>query len=457
MASESQDCVVKKWNSRFGYLMVAIGASIGLGNVWKFPYLAYRGGGAVFLVVYIIVVLTLAKPMVEMETSIGRHGKSDTVTVFEVINPKWGIIGWIANICTLMINFYYVVVGGWVLKYAYQFIFIGDFGEDVNLFYKNFISDPIQPIIWSSLLLLFVAIMLLFGITNYIEKISKIIMPAFFIMLFVCGIYACVSAEGAIEGLKYYLLPDFSNFSIKVFADAVTQVLFSVGIGWGIFTTLGSNVPKSNNIRKDALFICFSDTSAAILAGFTIIPAAFGANIDVQKGPSLIFDVMAGIFLNLPGGRFIGSFFFVAIALAVISSLFSFIEISVRTFEIKKNMGRKKAVIKTSLIIMAGNIIVSLGFGVLSMIKIPWLYVGSIEYYSFYDWFDCFSGYVLLPLGCLLTCYFTIKVWGWKNYEKELTENGRDGRLTVWDKVLCSIIVPAFMIIVILNVFGVIR
>lgn len=446
-----------RWGSRFGFLMVAAGASIGLGNVWKFPYLAYRGGGALFMLVYIIVAFLLAKPMVEMETAIGRHGRGDTVTVFEKIDKKWGIIGWIANICTLMINFYYVVVGGWVLKYAFQFIFAGDFGTDAGEFYQDFISSPVEPIIWALALLIFVVVMLLFGITNYVEKISKVVLPALAVLLVICGFYACFSVDGAVEGLKYYFFPDFSNFTVKVFADAVTQVLFSIGIGWGIFTTLGANVSSSQNIRKDATFICIADTAIAILAGFVIIPSAYGAGIDVQKGPALIFEVMTGIFNNLRFGRAIGSLFFVALIFAVISSLFSFIEISVRTFEIKLKLGRKKAVIVAAIIIGAGNILVSLGFGPLSDVKLPWPSFGGMVQYGFYDWFDCFSGYFLLPLGCLLTCFFTARVWKFSNYEKELTVDGRDGKLSSWNKISVCVIIPVLMVVVLLNVYGFIK
>ena len=174
--------------------------------------------------------------MVEMETAIGRNGRSDTVSVFEKIDKKWGFVGWISNVCTLMINFYYVVVGGWVLRYAIQFIISGDFGTDVNAYYQNMISAPIQPIIWAGVMLVFVMILLLFGITKYVEAVSKFILPALAIILVICGIYSCVSVKGAVEGLKYYLFPDFSKLTFKVIADAITQVLFSVGIGWGIFT-----------------------------------------------------------------------------------------------------------------------------------------------------------------------------------------------------------------------------
>lgn len=445
------------WSSRFGYLMVAAGASIGLGNIWKFPYLAYRGGGGIFIFVYILIVLLLAEPMVNMETAIGRHGRSDTVSVYEKIDKKWGFVGWLANLCTLTINFFYVVVAGWVLRYAVQFIISGDFGGDSSAFFQDFISDPASPLLYSFLVLSVTVFLLYFGITGLVEKISKIMLPVLFVLLAVCGIYACFAADGAWEGLKYYLLPDLSKMSFKVFADAATQVLFSVGIGWGIFTTLGADVPKTNRIARDSLIISIMDTLAAVLAGFVIIPAAFGAGVDVQKGPALLFDVMAGIFGSMPGGRLIGCLFFTALLIASFSSLFTFIEISVRTFEIRCRMGRRKAIFVSSALIGAGNILVSLGFGILKNIRLPWPYVTGMEYYGFYDWFDCFSGYVLLPFGCIFTCIFVWKKWGWSGYEAELTADGRDGRLTAYEKFLVTLAVPLFMVIVLLNVFGFIQ
>lgn len=446
-----------QWNSRFGYIMVAAGAAIGLGNIWKFPYLAYRGGGGIFLIVYIIIIALMAHPMVEMETAIGRHTASDTVTCFQRINKKWGFVGWIANLCTLLINMYYVVVGGWVLKYAFQYIISGDFGTDKQAYFDNFTSSTVEPIAWALGLLVFVCIMLLFGITNTVEKMTKIIMPLLFVFLIVCGVWALTVTDNAIEGLKFYLLPDFSKFNFSVFAQAATQVLFSVGIGWGIYITLGANVPKSNNLKSDAILVSICDTAAAILAGFVIIPSAFAGGMDLQSGPSLIFLVMTNIFSKLPGGRIVGICFFLALAFAVVSSLFTFFEICIRTFEDNLKMGRKKATIVIAAIIGIGNIIVSLGFGVLSDLKLPWLDANGISYYGLYDWLDTFTGYILLPLGCWLICIFVAKVWGFKEYEKELTNDGKFGRITLYDKILTIVVVPAFMVIILMNVFGFIK
>lgn len=442
------------FKSRFGYIMVAAGAAIGLGNIWKFPYLAYRGGGGIFLVTYIIIIILMAHPMVEMETAIGRFGKSDTVTVYEKIGKKWGFVGWIANICTLGINMFYVVVGGWVMKYAVQFIISGDFGEDTNVFFHGFISKPVEPIIWAFIVMFITSFLLLFGITEIVEKVTKVIMPALFVILIVCAVYACAVLPGAVEGLKYYLVPNFKNFSFKVFADAATQVLFSVGIGWGIFTTLGANISDASNLKSDAIMVSVMDTLAAVIAGFVVIPTAFGAGMDVTKGPALLFDVMAEIYGGLPGGRILGSLFFIGVLFAVFSSLFTFFEISVKTFEEKLKMGRKNGVIAVSVIIFIGNILVSLGFGPLEGFKIPWPSLGGVEMYGLYDWLDCFTGYLLLPVGCLLTCIFVWKVWGWEGYEKELFHDGRDGKLTGFSKLLTVAVIPLFMVIVLLNVFG---
>ncbi|MCI9615566.1 MAG: sodium-dependent transporter [Dorea sp.] len=442
------------FKSRFGYIMVAAGAAIGLGNIWKFPYLAYRGGGGIFLITYIIIIILMAHPMVEMETAIGRFGKSDTVTVYEKIGKKWGFVGWIANICTLGINMFYVVVGGWVMKYAVQFIISGDFGEDTNVFFHGFISKPVEPIIWAFIVMFITSFLLLFGITEIVEKVTKIIMPALFVILIFCAVYACAALPGAVEGLKYYLVPNFKNFSFKVFADAATQVLFSVGIGWGIFTTLGANISDESNLKSDAIMVSIMDTLAAIIAGFVVIPTAFGAGMDVTKGPALLFDVMAEIYGSLPGGRILGSLFFIGVMFAVFSSLFTFFEISVKTFEEKLKMGRKNGVIAVSVIIFIGNILVSLGFGPLEGFKLPWPSLSGIEMYGLYDWLDCFTGYLLLPVGCLLTCIFVWKVWGFDGYEKELFHDGRDGKLTAFSKVLTVAVIPLFMVIVLLNVFG---
>ncbi len=459
-ADSTSQAEPKQWNSRFGYIMVAAGAAVGLGNIWKFPYLAYSNGGGAFIIMFIVIAALVAYPMVKLETSIGRRGRGDAVSCFEAISPRWGGVGWVANVCTIMINMFYVVVGGWVLKYAVQFIISGDFGDDAVEYYEGFVSSNVEPIIWTFILLAFVSVLLLFGITNIVEKVVKVVMPCLFVFLIVCGIWALFAIDGATEGLSYYLIPDFSNFTFKTFAQVATQVLFSVGIGWGIFTTLGTNVPKSNNIKSDSAMIVACDALVAIVAGFVVIPAAFASGTDFEAGPRLVFEVMTGVFGAMPGGRIIGIFFFVALLLAVISSLFTFFEIPMRTFEVKLKLGRRKAVLIVAAIIFAGNILVSLGFGALNWVELPWPDAsadGFIATYGFYDWIDCFTAYILLPAGVVLCCLFVVISWKFNFYDKEVTNDGKLRKTTLFEKIDITVIIPIVMIIVFLNVFGFIQ
>jgi NSS family neurotransmitter:Na+ symporter len=446
-----------QWSSRFGYIMVAAGAAIGLGNIWRFPYLAYAGGGGIFILMYIILAVIMGHPMVEMESAIGRYGRGNVAAAFGAVNKKFSFIGIIAIICTTLIDIYYVVVSGWVLKYTVSYLTNTDFGTDTKLYFDHFVSSPVEPLIFTGIIVIITAFLLLFGITNLVEKVTKIIMPALFILLFICGIWAIFSTEGAVEGLKYYLLPDFSKLSIKVFADAATQILFSVGIGWGIFITLGASLPKENNIKKDAMWITLCDTAVALLAGFVIIPSAFGAGVDVASGPSLVFVVMTQIFDNLPGGRIIGLLFFIALIFAVFSTLFTIFEIPVKWVEESFNIRHKISTLIVSGVVFLGSIFVSLGFGLLNEVKLPWLDANGLASYNLYDWLDTATAYVLLPLGCILTCFYVSRVWGITSYEKELTSGGRDGKVSRVQKVLAGIVIPVLMIIVILNCFGFIR
>ena len=448
------------FGSRFGYIMVAAGAAIGLGNIWKFPYLAYGGGGGAFVVVYIILCIVLGHPVVEMETAIGRYAKTNAIDAYGAVNPKWKFAGVINVICTVMIDMYYIVVSGYVLKYAVDFLVGSDFAPDSLTYYTNFISDPVKPLIYAGILMLVTVVLLANGITNLVEKVTKVIMPLLFVLLIVCGVWALFISEGAMDGLKYYLIPNWKNFTWKAVADACMQVMFSVGIGWSIFTTLGASVSEGNNIRKDSMWVTICDTTVALTAGFVIIPSVVGSGKEMTAGPSLIFLAMTDIFGKFPGGRFIGFFFFTALIFAVLSTYFTILEIPVKCVEEKLKLNHKTATIGTALVIMVGAVVCSLsqGNGLLSGVKLPWwLFGDGIVYYNIYDWFDVCSGYLLLPLGCLLTAFYCCKVWGYKEYEKELTKDGRDGKLSKWDKFVMTVIAPALTLIVILNCFGFIK
>ena len=457
MSKQGNKKAASNFNSRFGYIMVAAGAAIGLGNIWKFPYLAYGGGGGAFIVIYIVMCIVLGHPVVEMESAIGRYARTNGIDAYGVVNKKWKFAGAINILCTILIDMYYIIVSGYVLKYAIAYLLGGNFGADKEAYYMDFISNPVEPLIYAGILMIITVLLLAGGITELVEKVTKVIMPLLFVLLIICGFWALFSFDGAIDGLKFYLIPDFSKVTWKTFSDACMQVMFSVGIGWSIFVTLGASVSDDANIRKDSMMVTICDTTVALTAGFVIIPTVVGAGSKMSAGPSLIFLAMTDIFSKLPGGNIIGFFFITAIIFAVLSTYYTILEIPVKCVEEKFHINHRIATVICAVFIFIGGIFCSLsqGHGLLSGVKLPWwAYNTGVVYYNIYDWIDSFSGYILLPLGCLLTAFYCCKVWGYKEYEKELTKNGRDGKLSMYDKVVMTVVVPVLTLIVILNCFG---
>lgn len=447
----------KNFGSRFGYIMVAAGAAIGLGNIWKFPYIAYKDGGGTFLILYIIVCFLLGQPGVLAETAIGRFSRKNAIDAFSNINPKWGFLGWIMTICTICIDFYYLIVSGYIVKYFVAYVMGGHFGTDKEAYYNAFISDPVEPLVYGAIVVLITGFILAAGITEKVEAVCKVILPALLVILVILSIWALKSSDNAILGLKYYLVPDKNGLDITSFADSCMQVLFSVGIGWAIFITLGASVGEDHNLRSDAKWVVICDSAIAILAGFVIIPAVVGNGSQLSGGPSLIFLAMTGIFEDLPGGNIVGVFFFLAIMFAVFSTCFTIVEIPVKVIQEKGNMSHKKAVWLTSLILFVGGILCSLsqGDGLLSDIGIPWIdFSNGIVKYCIYDWFDLMSAYVLLPLGTFLMAIFVSRVWGWEALNEELAKGGAKP-VSKWDKLTIGWTVPILTLVVMLHAFGV--
>lgn len=444
------------FGSRFGYIMVAAGAAIGLGNIWKFPYVAYGDGGGTFLIVYIIIAILMGQPGVLIETAIGRNSRANAIDAYGKLNKKWSFIGVINIVCTTMIDFYYMIVSGYVVKYAIAYMTGAHFGADKAAYYDAFISDPVEPLVYGFGVIAVTCLILGFGITDKVEKICKVILPALLVLLIICGVWALMISPGAVEGLKWYLIPDLTKLNGTTLADGCMQVLFSVGVGWAIFITLGSSVPDENNLRNDATWVVICDSAIAILAGFVIIPSVAGAGSEMASGPSLVFLAMTSIFEQFPGGKIIGLMFFLSLVFAVFSTAFTILEIPMKVVREKCHVKSWTAVGIVGIIVFIGGIFASLsqGHGLLSNMLIPWVDFAGVHMYCFYDWIDCFSGYVLLPGGTLLTAIFVSRVWGWDNLNAEITKGGGKP-INAWDKFTIGWAIPICTLVVIAHAFGI--
>lgn len=446
----------QKYFSKTGYVIVAAGAAVGLGNIWKFPYLAYRNGGGAFITIYLVLFILLAIPLVKAESAIGRRGRVNAVKAYEVGGKRWKIVGFISVLFTFMVNMYYIVVGGWVMRYDVSFLLGESLGANKQAYYDNYISTPLSPIIYAGILLVIITVVLCFGFTGIVEKINSVIMPMLVVFLGFCGAWALIYCPNALGGLAYYLRPDWGKCTMTTFADACTQVLFSIGAGGGLYVTLGASVKESADLRRDAWNVGFFDTFVAILAGFAMIPTVVGSKRKMVGGPGLAFVSITEILEHFPFGRIIGIFFFTSLLFAVISSFFSLLEIPARFVQETFEVSRSRATIVTAAAIFAGSIFCSLSKGMLSDVCLPWFSVSGISYLDIFSWVDAFTGSVLLPIGVILLCVYVVYVWGFDNYEEELSNHGKLKKLGLYEKMSLIVICPLITLFVVLHSFGIV-
>lgn len=386
------------FTGKLGFVLAAAGSAVGLGNIWRFPYLAAEYGGGIFLLVYIILAITLGFTLMCAEIAIGRKTGKSAIEAFGSLNKKYSFIGWVAAIIPTLILPYYSVIGGWVIKYFYEFVSGGAAKSAGDNYFTNFISDPIEPIGWFFLFMALTALVVLLGVDKGIEKLSKIAMPVLIVLTLFIAIYS-MTLPGAMEGVKYYILPDFSQFSAKTVLAAMGQLFYSMSIAMGIMITYGSYMKKEVNLESSVRQIEIFDTGIAFLAGLMVIPAvfAFGGG-DVGKGPGLMFITLPKVFDSISGGVIIGAVFFLLVFFAAITSSISLMETVVSIVTDKAKIKRKTA----CLIVFIGSIILgvpsALGFGPLDFIALGKL--------SILDMFDALTNSILMPIVALLTCIF---------------------------------------------------
>lgn len=409
------------FGSRFGVLVALTGSAVGLGNLWRFPYLMGENGGAAFIIIYLIFVFVLCLPIMYSEFVLGRRSQTNVFGAFKVLAPgsKWSIVGLFGVLASISILAFYCVVGGWSIEYlvkALCFDFTRQGTVNYETMFSDFVSSPVKPVVYHVIFLVMTAAICLGGVKRGIEKFAKIMMPLLFVMVIIIAIRS-LTLEGASAGISYMFKPDFSKINSGTLLAALGQAFFSLSLGCGTIMTYGSYVSKDENIMKCSVITSFSDTLFAIIAGCAIMPAVFAFGISPSEGPGLVFITLPRIFAQLPLGGIIAILFFLTLLLAAVTSSISLLEVVVTYLLEEFKIKRKTAVFLTFFLILILGTLCSLSQGVLSDIKLFGM--------TFFDFFDYVSSNILMPVGGLLIVLFVGWRLGKANLFDELTNSGK--------------------------------
>ena len=383
-----------QWSSQLAFIVASIGSAVGLGNIWRFPYIMGEYGGAVFLFIYLGLIFTICILPLISELFLGKFFQRNIVSIFETINKKCSVFGWLCIVTAILIPCFYFVVGGWILNYIYMSVANIQIA-DYTKYFSDFVASPaVQP--FCTLLFLILTVMITYrGVNKGIEKANNIMMPAFALILIILAICS-LNLPNAERGIEFMFRPDFSKVNIRMILIALGQALFTLSIGMGALTTYGSYLKKDAKIVRLSYILAFFDTLLAVLAGIMIFPAVFSFGLEPGAGPNLVFITMPHIFNQLPFGNIVSLLFFTLIFFAAITSGISLLETSVLTFIEKFNMSREKAVLVLTGIITLITVPTSLSYGILKGMTFNGL--------NLFEFLDFTTSNILLPFNTLIIC-----------------------------------------------------
>ena len=443
------------FSGKLGYVLSAAGASVGLGNIWRFPYLAAKYGGGIFLLIYILLALTFGYTMIIAESAIGRMTRKSPVGAFGKFGKsKWlSFGGWINAIIPILIVPYYSVIGGWVIKYLVEYVKGGSQTLAEDGYFSAFIADGFSTETCFLFFTLLTLVIIYAGVQNGVERVSKLMMPILVFLSVVIVIYS-VTRPGALEGVKYFLIPNIKNFSWMTVVAAMGQMFYSLSIAMGILVTFGSYMKKDVSIEGSTQNVEIFDTAIAMMAGLMIIPAVFafsGGDPDtLQAGPALMFITIPKVFASMGFGTLVGILFFVLVLCAALTSSIALTESAVSTFQDELKWGRKKATVFVGIIMVVLGSLSSLGYGPLACVKI----IGM----QFLDFFDFLTNSVMMPIAAIATCLLISRVVGTKKIEEEvLQEGGTFRRKRIFNfmiQYLCPIFAAIILFSSVANAFG---
>lgn len=443
------------FSGRLGFVLSAAGASVGLGNIWRFPYLAAKYGGGIFLLVYIVLALTFGYTMIVAETALGRMTKKSPVGAFARFGKsRWlSFGGWINAIIPILIVPYYSVIGGWVIKYLVEYIKGNGKALAGDGYFTSFISNGTSTELCFLVFTFFTLAIIYAGVRNGVERVSSMMMPVLVVLSIIIAIYS-VTRLGAFEGVKYFLVPNPANFSWMTVVAAMGQMFYSLSIAMGILVTFGSYMKKDISIEDSTRNVEVFDTAIAIMAGLMIIPAVFafsGGDPDtLQAGPSLMFITIPKVFASMGLGTLVGILFFLLVLCAAVTSSIALTESAVSTFQDELKWGRKKSTVVVGVIMVVLGTLSSLGYGPLGFVKI----IGM----QFLDFFDFLTNSVMMPIAAIATCLLVSRVIGVKKIEQEvLAGEAKFRRKKIFNfmiRYLCPIFAAIILVSSVANAFG---
>lgn len=442
----------EKFGSRLGFLLISAGCAIGIGNVWKFPYITGQYGGAAFVLIYLFFLAIFGIPLMTMEFAVGRASRKSCASSFKTLEPegtKWHLASYFGMAGNYLLMMFYTNVSGWMLSYVFKMA-KGDFAnassDAITASYNSMLAEPIPQIIW-----MVIAILLGFGICSLglqkgVERVTKVMMVCLLGLMVVLSINS-ILLDGASEGIAFYLVPNFENLAkngiFNAIYAAMSQALFTLSIGIGSMAIFGSYVGKDRTLLTESINITLLDTGVALMAGLIIFPACFSFGVDAGAGPGLIFETLPNIFAKMTGGRIWGTLFFVFLSFAALSTLIAVFENIISFAMDLLNWSRKKAVLVNIIAIIVLSIPCVLGFNLWSSFQPLGEGTGIL------DLEDFIVSYNLLPLGCLVYLFFCTrkKGWGFKNFQEE-ANTGKGIKFPNWMRVYVSYILPVIVLAV---------
>ena len=434
------------FSSKIGFVLAAAGSAVGLGNIWRFPYLAAQYGGGTFLLIYLILAVSFGFTLMTAEIAIGRKTGLSAIGAFKKLDRRFGFLGIMAAAVPIIIFPYYSVIGGWVVKYLVTFAQGKTQAAATDTYFTDFVSMAGEPVAWFTIFLGITAIVVLFGVEKGIEKVSKFMMPVLVLLTVVIAIYTC-TIDGAGEGVVYYLKPNLKDFSVKTVLAAMGQLFYSMSLAMGIMVTYGSYMKKDNHLERSVRQIEIFDTGIAFLAGLMIIPAVFafsgGDTSKLKAGPSLMFITLPKVFESMKLGTIVGFIFFLLVLFAALTSAISLMETIVSIFMDKFRWSRRF----TCVLVAGGALLLgipsSLGFGVLS--NISW------NNMTILDIMDFVSNSVLMPVVAFFTCIFVGFIITPKTISDEVRETDGTFQAEKMFNVMIKWIAPLFLIAILVS------